>query len=143
MVGLDGPQSCAEVLAGLAKGGFITTSGSLSQLATLALVVAPMPAGSGSSDTSGQALLGLVTAFPAAGGPAVVVGPNGSASGGVLAAVRSNAAAGKIVSTVDDADDPGGDISVVLALQNASLGGVGQFGTGPGARGSLAAPSPS
>jgi uncharacterized membrane-anchored protein len=130
--------SPTEVLAGLAKGGFITTSGSFTQLATLALVVAPMQAGSSSSD---PALLGLVTAFPAAGGPAVVVGPSGSASGGVLAAVRSSAAAGKIVSTVDDADDAGGDISVVLALQNASLGGVGQFGTGPGARGSLAAPS--
>jgi uncharacterized membrane-anchored protein len=133
--------SPTEVLAGLAKGGFITTSGPLTQLATLALVVAPMQAGSGSSDTTGQALLGLVTAFPAAGGPAVVVGPSGSASGGVLAAVRSSAAAGKTVSTVDDADDVGGDISVVLALQNASLGGVGQFGTGPGARGSVAAPS--
>ena len=132
--------AATEVLAGLAKGGFITTSGPLTAPATLALVVAPTEAGSSASD---QALLGLVTAFPAAGGPAVVVGPSGSASGGVLAAVRSSGAAGKIVSTVDNADDAGGDISVVLALQNASLGGVGQFGTGPGARGSLAAPSPS
>jgi hypothetical protein len=30
---------------------------------------------------------------------------------------------------------------VVLALQNASHGGVGQFGNGPGTRGSVAIPA--
>jgi uncharacterized membrane-anchored protein len=134
-----------EVLAGLAQGGFVSVSRSPAQRAGLALIVAPLPPGQpdASSAPAGGALLGLVTAFPAAGGGTVVVGPSGSASGGLLAAVRSTAAAGKVVSTVDDADGVGGNISVVLALQNASLGGVGQFGTGPAAHGSLPTPSPS
>jgi uncharacterized membrane-anchored protein len=134
-----------EVLAGFAQGGFVSVSRSPAQRAGLALIVAPLPPGQPdpSGAPAGAALLGLVTAFPAAGGGTVVVGPSGSASGGLLAAVRSTAAAGRVVSTVDDADGAGGTISVVLALQNASLGGVGQFGTGPAAHGSLPTPSPS
>jgi len=131
-----------EVLAGLAQAGFVAVAQQPAQLAGLALIIAPIPPAEpdSGSKTADAALLELATAFPASGGPAVVVGPSGSASGGVVAAVRSTAAAGRVVSTVDDADGAGGNVSVVLALQNASLGGVGQFGTGPGAHGSLASP---
>jgi uncharacterized membrane-anchored protein len=132
-----------EVLAGLAQAGFVTVAQQPAQRAGLALIVAPIPPTQPDSDTkaSDAALLELVTAFPVSGGGAVVVGPSGSASGGVLAAVRSTGTASRALSTVDDADGASGSVSVVLALQNASLGGVGQFGNGPGARGPLASPS--
>ena len=132
-----------EVLAGLAQAGFVTLTRRPVQLAGLALIVAPIPPAEPDAGTkaSDAALLELVSAFPVSGGGAVVVGPSGSASGGVLAAVRSTSAASRTVSTVDDADGASGSVSVVLALQNASRGGVGQFGNGPGARGSLASPS--
>jgi hypothetical protein len=135
-----------EVLAGLAKAGFIKVAQPPTAHATLALVVAPQVPSKPDTDTASaaKALVDLVRSFPDAGGRTVVAGPAGSAaSGGFLSALRGSAPVSKTVTGVDDADTAIGRIALVFALQAGALGAVGQYGTGPGAQGPLPTPTPS
>jgi uncharacterized membrane-anchored protein len=144
-----------EILAGLAQGGFIAMAQAPTQHARLAVIVAASPAASPSGPTataSRNALVALVSAFPAAGSTTVVAGASGSAAaGGLLAALRVggvSSASTTAVSTVDDADGPAGTVAVIMALQAelaqpGSAAAVGPYGNGPGARALLPAPPPS
>lgn len=68
-----------------------------------------------------------------AGGSGVVVAaksntPDGTRSADLVAAVRKDPGALKVISTVDDADLPMGQGTLVLALEQQYLGGAGQYG---------------
>jgi hypothetical protein len=89
-----------------------------------------------------QAELGLVSALSKAGAHVVVAGDEGSATaGGLVAAVRASNTANAAVSTIDNADNPSGQVASVLALAGAAKGQVGHYGTAKGADALYPAPS--
>lgn len=141
--GAGGSDSAAQaVLAGFAGGGFLTTSGKMATRATLAVVITPAdPLTGPNSDPANQALTAVAAAVSSASAATVMAGPASSAQqGGAVAALRASPGA-KQVSSVDDADEPFGQIVVaqVLATQ-MSTHSVGSYGEGPGAN--QVAPSP-
>lgn len=125
-----------QTLAGLAKADLVTFDGAGPVLAALAIVIAPPPDPKltderRAADLSGW--LGLARALDARGRGAAVVGdPASATSGGLVAAVRSDAAA-RAISTVDSLARPMGRIATVYALREQVAGGAGQYGTGAGA----------
>ena len=93
-------------------------------------------------DYASQAELALVAALAKAGGHVVVAGdPDSATSGGVVAAVRASNTANAAVSTIDNADNPSGQVGTVLALAGATKNQVGHYGTGKGANALYPAPS--
>lgn len=126
-----------QTLAALKQGDLLRFDGAGPAPATLAVVVAPTPDAKASADQRRDVLsgwLGLARGLDAAGrGTAVVGAPDSAASGGLLAAVRSDDAAAKVVSTVDDLSMPMGRIAAVYALREQVAGQAGQYGVGPGA----------
>ena len=100
--------------------------------ATLALIVTSGSLAVG--DAGGQTELSLITRLGLAGGGTVVAGDTPSSTqGGLVALVRASAADKASVSTVDDADTAGGQVTTVLALASAATGKSGAYGTGSGA----------
>ena len=92
-------------------------------------------------DYASQAELALVSAL-SKGGHVVVAGDSQSAvGGGVIASVRASNTQNAAVSTVDNADNPSGQVSTVLALAAAITGEVGHYGTAKGADALYPAPS--
>jgi hypothetical protein len=124
-------------LKGLKTGGLIDYSGDGPLLSTLAVVVAGPPT-TGESDqlqrdeAAAYAVLTRALDAQSAGGVAAS-NPSGADSGGTLEALRSDKQASAVVSTVDDADQPMGVITVVLALREQLAGSAGQYGVGVGA----------
>jgi hypothetical protein len=93
-------------------------------------------------DYASQAELALVGALAKGGGHVVVAGDDGSdTGGGIVAAVRGSHTVNAAVSTIDNADNPSGQVSAVLALAGAGKGQVGHYGTGKGADALYPAPS--
>jgi hypothetical protein len=93
-------------------------------------------------DYASQAELALVGALAKGGGHVVVAGDAESDSGGgVVAAVRGSNTVNAAVSTIDNADNPSGQVSAVLALAGATKGQVGHYGTGKGADALYPAPA--
>lgn len=80
----------------------------------------------------------LVRSLDAAGSGVVVVTPsnptNRTLSADLVAAVRKDADAAKVASTVDDADLPMGLTTLVLALAQQYSGGNGQYGVAADAK---------
>jgi len=124
------------VLKELRSQNLIGIKGSLTGLATAALVLAPgnpdssdqnaVPTASGSPQ---NAYLTLATALDAIGGGAVVSGPASAAAGsGLLAALRDDDATKEAVSTVDTGTTEMGVITAVLALREQLEGGHGAYG---------------
>jgi hypothetical protein len=92
------------------------------------------PGGKPKDDAAAATLLSFVTELAAVGGPTVAAGDRpSSAAGGLIALVRGNDAAKKALSTVDDADNSLGALTVVLTLADALAGRKGNYGVGPGA----------
>ncbi len=128
-----------EVLAGLAKAGFVKLGDQPSMYADMAVVVTAAAPDKAATPTPSPdtALLDLVAALQRAGSRTVVVGPAGSAdTGGVVAQVRGNDSLAKVVSSVDDADTASGRIAMVFALAGGDAA-TGQYGTGQGAQAGL------
>lgn len=131
--------SSVEVLAGLAKAGFVKLSEQPSMFADMAVVVTAAAPAKATTPTPAPetALLDLVAALQRAGSRTVVVGPVGSAdTGGVVAQVRGNDSLARVVSSVDNADSANGRIAMVFALAGGE-GATGQYGTGQGAQAGL------
>jgi hypothetical protein len=119
------------LLAGLVQGGFLTRSGSPDRAASLAVFLGPA---GGPAPTAAAGFVPLMAALEAAGKGAVVAGATGSARpGGLVAALRADAASRNQVSGVDSVDQVSGRVAVVLALAQQKAGGHGQYGSGPGA----------
>ncbi len=128
-----------EVLAGLAKAGFVKLDEQPAVFADMAVVVTAAAPAKAATPTSSPdtASLDLVAALPRAGSRTVVVGPAGSADAdGVVAQLRGNDSLAKTVSSVDDADSATGRIAMVFALAGGDPA-TGQYGTGQGAQAGL------
>lgn len=127
------------VLSGFRDAGYITTSGNPAARATLALMLAPKAAYTGgNADTGNTALVSLAKALDARGRGAVVGGSTASAAtGGMLAALTEDSAAVSKVSTVNNIDNPSGQVVSVYALAAEEKGHTGAYGTG-----ATAVPSP-
>ena len=76
----------------------------------------------------------LGVAFAGRSGGTLLAAATSSGDGvSVVATLRADGAAAAEVSTVDDADDPMGQASIVHGLVGQADGTVGQYGLGPGA----------
>jgi hypothetical protein len=81
-----------------------------------------------------RAVLTLARALDDRSQGVVVTGPLSSAeTGGLLQALRGDGDLRERVSSVDVADTPYGQVTVVLALDEQDAGGAGRYGEGPGA----------
>lgn len=138
------PDAAASVLAGFREASLLTVDGPDPTPAPLVVIVAaPAPTKVGEADRKAAAvLLTLVEAMGRRGAATVVVGPRTAADdGGLIAAVRSNAAVAGMVSSVDAVDSSAGRVATVLALAGGMRGEAGQYGTGRGAAAPLPVPA--
>jgi len=132
-------ETSVEVLAGLAKAGFVKMNQEPTFFADMAVVVTAATPAKAATPTPppDTALLDLIAALQRAGSQTVVVGPAGSAdAGGVVAQLRGNDSLVKAVSSVDNADSASGRIAMVFALAGGD-DAIGQYGNGQGAQAGL------
>ena len=136
----DANQSTAasqQALSSLKDAGMISFRGDGPAPASLAVVVGGVPDTDADPNQRAAALAAWTSIgahLDAASSGAVVSGPpESAASGGVVAAVRSEGDVRKVVSTVDDVGRPMGRVAVVYALRQQMAGESGQYGVGPGA----------
>ena len=126
-----------QALSSLKDAGMISFRGDGPAPASLAVVVGGVPDADADPNQRAAALAAwtsIGTHLDAASSGAVVSGPpESAASGGVVAAVRSEGDVRKVVSTVDDVGRPMGRVAVVYALRQQMAGESGQYGVGPGA----------
>jgi hypothetical protein len=134
----DQPSTNAtQALTALKEAGLTSFDGDGPAPATLAVVVAPAPdesLPSDQQDTDVAAWVALAAQLDAASNGAVVVGDEGgTATGGLVGAVRSDDAVAAKVSTVDDIAAAMGRIALVYALRQQMVGQAGQYGVGKSA----------
>ena len=123
-------SASAAVLTGLASGGFVTTAGGQpAKRATLAVVIIPAtPPSASDSNVQSQTLITLAQQLNLAGQGTVVAGSiAGSGPGSTIHALRAGNQAPHL-STVDDADYPIGQITVVQALFEGMHHKSGSYG---------------
>jgi Copper transport outer membrane protein, MctB len=120
----------AQVIAGFATLNMIKAESPSVAPGKLVLLVAPgaLP----KDDEAGRMLLSFSAQLGAStGGPTVVVGdPAANTAGGLVTLVRKDEVANKAVSTVDDANSPLGELTVVLTAADTLAGRKGHYGTG-------------
>lgn len=123
-----------QVLGGFSALHMVTLDGQ--DITPSSTVVVLTAGGLPAKDYGGTAELALVSALANSrtGGHVVVAGDKASATqNGLIQLVRSSKTARASMTTVDDADNPFGQVSAVLALSGATKGLVGQYGTEQGA----------
>lgn len=131
--------SASAALQGLVAGDLVKASDHIVPSSAVILVGGPVK-GSDQADTDARlaTYVALVRALDAAGSGAVVVTPSNTTDRAVAAdlvvAVRKDADAAKVVSTVDDGDLAMGEATLMLALAQQYAGGVGQYGLGADAK---------
>ena len=131
--------TASAALQGLVAGDLVKASDHIVPSSAAILVGGPVK-GSDQTDTDARlaTYVALVRALDAAGSGAVVVTPSNTTdrtvSADLVAAVRKDADAAKVVSTVDDGDLPMGEATLVLALVQQYAGGAGQYGLGADAK---------
>jgi len=136
------------VLQAFAQADLVDVEGALGGRSTLAVVLAGAPADPVPDPEAAARVTALVVALAgaldAAGAGAVVAAPLAATEdGGVLGAVRDDAALSARLTTVDGVDRPAGRLALVLALREQAAGGAGRYGTGPRADAPLPAlPAP-
>jgi hypothetical protein len=129
--------SATTALQSLKTAGLIDYSGTEPQPSSLAVVVAGAPTPNENSDlekaeaTSYAVLARALDAQSA--GVVAASAPTGADPGGTLAAIRTDKQASESVSTVDDADQPMGLITLVIAFREQLNSSAGQYGIGAGA----------
>jgi hypothetical protein len=131
--GQPSQQALDAVLAGLQAGGFITYD-SAPRLAEMAVVVAGGPPDTTDADqiaTANGAWVTLAAALDDVGTAAVLAGTT-SADGtdGAITALRADANANAVVSTVAAVEDWSGRVATVLALTAEAAGVTGHYGPG-------------
>ncbi|MFN2389683.1 MAG: copper transporter [Actinomycetota bacterium] len=136
------PEAFQDLLAELEEVGFIAIDGADPGTPPVPPDASFVVVG-GSDDQAAigiEALaLGLIDGLSARGAAVVAVERSESAWG-LVAAVRDDAAAREMASTVDHGETVTGRITVVLALAHASEDGAGHYGTAPGTTELLPAP---
>ena len=112
------------LLGAYAKYGYLTTSGSPWNRATMAVIVTPQTApANGQNDPANQVLLAVAAQFAEASAATLVAGPAaGSASSASAISVLRSSSVSSQVSSVDNADTRLGQISTIWALANQLAG---------------------
>jgi hypothetical protein len=121
--GLTAAQA-QNLLGAYAKSGYLTTSGTPWDRATLAVVVAPQTApADGPNDPANQVLLAVAAQFASASAATLVAGPvtSSAASASAISVLRSSSVSSQ-VSSVDNADTRLGQISTIWALADQLAG---------------------
>jgi hypothetical protein len=131
----DSATGADAALEGLRTGELISYSPDDVTRASLAVVIAGPVTGSDAAqrEDRASALVSLAAALDDSGSGAVLVAPTSSASAdatSVVAAARSNGDVSDVLSTVDCAETPMGQASVVFGLLEQSAGKAGQYGLG-------------
>ena len=122
--GLTAAQA-QDLLGAYAKSGYLTTSGTPWNRATMAVIVTPQTApASGQNDPAGQVLLAVAAQFAQASAATLVAGPAASsaASASAISVLRGSSVSSQ-VSSIDNADTRLGQISTIWALANQLAGG--------------------
>lgn len=125
--------SASAALEGLVAGDLVKVSDHVAPSSGVVFVGGPVK-GSTQPDTDARlaTYVELVRSLDATGSGAVVATPSNTTdptlSGDLVAAVRKDSDASKVASTVDDAELPMGETTLVLALAQQYSGGVGQYG---------------
>lgn len=126
--------AASAALSGLKAGNLITTTPDQIVPSSSVVFLSGSVKGSSQADTDARlvAYLQLVRSLNVGGSGEVVVAKSNTTdatkSADLVAAVRTSPDAGKVISTVDDADLPMGQDTLVLALAQQYDGGVGQYG---------------
>lgn len=129
-----------QVLGGFAGLHMVSSNGQDITPSTAVVVLAH--GGLRAHDYAGIAEDSLVSALAQQGGNVVVAGDTASASqGGLIAQVRASKQDRAAVSTVDNANNPFGQVATVLALASTIGGQVGHYGTDQSADALFPAPS--
>ncbi|MDR1998998.1 MAG: copper transporter [Frankiaceae bacterium] len=135
LVGAANQSDISMVMAGFTALQMVKVAGGAMQAGDLAIVVTGGAFGA-QDDATAAMISALAQQLRAGGKGAVVAGdPASAGAGGAVSSIRANAAASAVVSTVDDADGPLGQLTAVLALAEQLAGKAGQYGIGPGASG--------
>jgi hypothetical protein len=139
-----GSEAAAKVIGGFAGADLVDVqppSGSSSATlvpATMAVMITGGADGKALDDVGKQrqqTAMAILAALDARSEGAVVVGPvTAAGEGGLIEAVRADAALSRQVSSVDSVDKPFGVVSAVLALREQAAGESGRYGQGPGAQ---------
>lgn len=139
--GAQRPATAQQALDGLVAGELVTVEQEQPVLADLAVVVSGSPADAAGaedaewSESATTAHLALLEQLDGESSGTVLAGPQSDdGEGGLLAALRADAALTEVVSSVDGLANPGARISVVLALREQAEGRAGQYGTGASAQ---------
>ncbi len=137
------------LLSEYAQQGYLSVSGTITDRATLAVLVTPQSApADGANDPANQVLLAIAQEFATASTVTLVAGSTtGSAQAGSAISVLRSSSVSSLVSSVDNADTTLGQISAVEALA-AQLAGskpnsYGVSGASAVSPASVPAPSPS
>jgi hypothetical protein len=122
--GLTAAQA-QNLLGAYAKSGYLTTSGTPWNRATMAVIVTPQttPA-NGPNDPANQVLLAVAAQFAQASAATLVAGPAASsaASASAISVLRGSSVSSQ-VSSIDNADTRLGQISTIWALADQLAGG--------------------
>ncbi|MGC0422509.1 copper transporter [Embleya sp. AB8] len=133
-------QAATETLTKLKEAGFVDVKDNPAIGADLVVIVAPSGATGGEDPGRTNGVhLALARALDTGDDGTVVAGTSSAAQeNGVIWALRRNEQTAKVVSTVDTADTPVGQVAVVWALViEAKQGSSGQYGTTGNADGPL------
>lgn len=119
-----------KIISGLTSSELVSLKPStIKDRATLIVVVAGKPAVPAVPTTSYADAVDLIAGLDQGSAGVVVAGtPDTAKDGGLLKALRSDSDATKIVSSVDVADLPAGQMTVVFALVEQTTGKAGQYG---------------
>ncbi|MDP9240780.1 MAG: copper transporter [Actinomycetota bacterium] len=126
------PASSSAVVAGFQSLGLMSFDGK-PDTADLAVFMSAPPLTGSANKPRNAAMLGLVSEFDKLDRATVVAGVTAKGDGNIIAAVRSDDAIAKRLSTVDDVNLAAGRVAVVLALAAEANGVTGQYGIGSGA----------
>jgi hypothetical protein len=122
--GLTAAQA-QNLLGAYAKSGYLTTSGTPWNRATMAVIVTPQTApANGPNDPANQVLLAVAAQFAQASAATLVAGPAASsaASASAISVLRGSSVSSQ-VSSIDNADTRLGQISTIWALADQLAGG--------------------
>lgn len=136
LLGHGSGTDLTQVLAGFSTLNMLKTESPNAASGKALVLVAP--GGLPKNGEGGAMLLSFATELGTASGPAVVAGDQQSATeGGLIDLIRSNDAAKKAVSTVDDATGSLGQLTVALTVADTLAGRKGNYGVAEGADGLL------
>lgn len=118
-----------RILSGMTGSKLVSLKPTPKDRASLVVVVAAKPPTPAPDNSSYNDAVDFAEGLDQGSGGAVVAGvPESAQNGGMLKSLRGDSAATKILSTVDVANIPSGQMTVVFALVEQAGGKAGQYG---------------